>query len=265
VPASPTRPVNNITDARTIANRDNLRRYVIVGSSITLDQDHIGWAFQGQGNAIVNCGGYNVSASEFTRCEVTGTMVAPSFQVVIDEGKINNLTNFWGSIGRAIFEGTLLLAPGDTTINSCASNVAGPGSRPVIDMGGVAKDLSIRQWSGGLTLEDCITGSNVSIDLVSGHIYLDATCTGGDIDIRGVGQITDNSSSNIDKTGLVEGQDTRLARQIASNKIITDPDTGILTIYDDDNNVLLTASIFEDAAGTIPYRGQGAERREKLS
>lgn len=262
---TPTNPVNNVTDAHTIAINENLRRYVIVGSSITLDQDHLGWAFQGSGNAIINCGGYDVSGSEFQRCEVTGTMTAPSFQVVIDEGKVNGITNFWGAIGRSVFEGTTLLAPGNTTINACASNEAAAGTRPIIDMGGAAKDLSIRQWSGGLTLEDCIAGSSVTVDMVAGHLYLDSTCIGGDIVVRGVGKITDNSTSTVDKDGLIEGIDARLVRMIQTNRLETNPTTGVLTIYDDNDSVLLTAQLYEDVAGSQTYQGQGAERRNKLT
>jgi hypothetical protein len=49
------------------------------------------------------------------------------------------------------------------------------------------------------------------------------------------------------------------------NKMITDPDTGVLTIYDSDGvTPLVSGNIFEDKAGLVPYRGKGAERREKL-
>jgi hypothetical protein len=48
--------------------------------------------------------------------------------------------------------------------------------------------------------------------------------------------------------------------------MITDPVAGTITIFDDDGvTVLLQANIFQDAAGTIPYAGQGAERRERLT
>lgn len=53
---------------------------------------------------------------------------------------------------------------------------------------------------------------------------------------------------------------------IAANKMITDPATGTITVYADDSTTpLLTADIFKDAAGTTPYNGTGAERREKLA
>lgn len=50
------------------------------------------------------------------------------------------------------------------------------------------------------------------------------------------------------------------------NKQITNPSTGKMTVYDDDGvTVLAEGDLFEDAAGTQPYRGQGAERRERLA
>jgi len=54
--------------------------------------------------------------------------------------------------------------------------------------------------------------------------------------------------------------------RVMKNKMTTNPLTGILTIRNDDDTAdLLTAPIYEDVAGTQPYRGQGIERRDKLS
>jgi hypothetical protein len=56
-----------------------------------------------------------------------------------------------------------------------------------------------------------------------------------------------------------------LNTKLLRNKQITDPVTGKMTVYDDDGTtVLLQGDLFEDALGSIPYRGQGAERRERL-
>jgi hypothetical protein len=56
-----------------------------------------------------------------------------------------------------------------------------------------------------------------------------------------------------------------LIHKVLRNKTVTDPATGTITVYDDDGStVLLTADLFEDAAGTQPYDGAGAERRERL-
>ncbi len=59
-----------------------------------------------------------------------------------------------------------------------------------------------------------------------------------------------------------------LARLVdfAQNKLITDPVTGKITLFEDDGLVVqLEGDLFEDAAGTIPYRGQGAERRNRMT
>jgi len=60
--------------------------------------------------------------------------------------------------------------------------------------------------------------------------------------------------------------DAEEMRKLLMNKTVTDPDTGILTIYDDDDTTpFLSGEIYEDAAGTIPYKGEGIERRERLT
>lgn len=57
-----------------------------------------------------------------------------------------------------------------------------------------------------------------------------------------------------------------LLRKISSNKMVTDPTTGTMTVYDDDGvTPFLVAQLYENVSGTQPYRGQGAERREKLT
>lgn len=68
--------------------------------------------------------------------------------------------------------------------------------------------------------------------------------------------------------GLTIDQDSRLTRieKFLRNKRITDPVTGKQTVFDDDNaTVLGEGDLFEDVAGSQPYRGQGAERAERLA
>ena len=53
--------------------------------------------------------------------------------------------------------------------------------------------------------------------------------------------------------------------QFLRNKLITDPVTGIATLYDDAGTPLLTAQLYEGATTAQTYRGQGAERRERFT
>ena len=57
-----------------------------------------------------------------------------------------------------------------------------------------------------------------------------------------------------------------LLGKMATNKTVTDPTAGTITIYDDDGTTpLLTAALFEDVAGSQAYRGQGADRRDRYA
>ena len=50
------------------------------------------------------------------------------------------------------------------------------------------------------------------------------------------------------------------------NKLHTDPDTGKIELFSDDGlTVIFEGFLFEDIAGLIPYRGQGAERRDTMA
>lgn len=54
-------------------------------------------------------------------------------------------------------------------------------------------------------------------------------------------------------------------QKLLRNKIITNPLNGTFTIYDDDDTVLLSGNLWENAAGGVAYRGRGAERRDRLT
>jgi hypothetical protein len=67
------------------------------------------------------------------------------------------------------------------------------------------------------------------------------------------------------QTAGTAGYLLKIATQILRNKQITDPATGVMTVFDDDGSVLFTANLYQDAAGSQPYVGNGVDRRERLS
>lgn len=70
----------------------------------------------------------------------------------------------------------------------------------------------------------------------------------------------------IQTTEPTDSEKLDLIRKILANRQFLDPVLGRLIIFDDDDTtVLLSAAAFEDAAGTIPYRGRGLERVERLA
>ena len=57
-----------------------------------------------------------------------------------------------------------------------------------------------------------------------------------------------------------------LVAKILRNKVVTNPSTGQIIVYDDDSvTPLLTGNLFEDVAGTQAYQGQGADRRDRMT
>jgi hypothetical protein len=67
-------------------------------------------------------------------------------------------------------------------------------------------------------------------------------------------------------SGLSSTQDQRLSfiEKILRNKMITDPTTGVATLFDDDGvTPLASAELYESTDTSQPYRGRGIQRRER--
>lgn len=72
------------------------------------------------------------------------------------------------------------------------------------------------------------------------------------------------SAAHTDPTTM--GGMLRILGMLARNKTVTDPTAGTITVYDDDGvTPLFTAPLWEDVAGTQRYRGEGADRRDRLT
>lgn len=67
------------------------------------------------------------------------------------------------------------------------------------------------------------------------------------------------------RTDASAAADQALIRKLLTNKLVTNPTTGIMTIYDDDGiTVLRQWDIWEDLAESQRYRSQGLEVRDPL-
>lgn len=49
------------------------------------------------------------------------------------------------------------------------------------------------------------------------------------------------------------------------NRVVTDPTAGTYEVYDDNDVLVFTGDLWQDAAGATPYAGNGAERRDRLT
>lgn len=67
-------------------------------------------------------------------------------------------------------------------------------------------------------------------------------------------------------TGTTLDAALTLALKLLRNKVVTNPATGVMTVYDDNGtSVLYTANVYADVAGAMPFIGTGANRRDRLA
>lgn len=261
---TPTNPVDNITDAYTIATRDGLRGYKLRGA-ITLDRSYEEWSFEGinaEQSATIALGGQSVANSRFRSLRLSGAMTGSFEAENCGIAVTSDLAGFFRGCG--LINNFSLQASGIAVFADCYSEVVG-FSTPICDMNG-ASEVSFRNYSGGIELLNVIAGATASMDLDPGSLVLGPTNTGGTVLVRGTGALRDTSNGTNVINELVDGPGFQTLRKLMQNRMETNPSTGIMTIYDDDDvTVLLSGNIYEDTLAAQTYRGRGMERRDKLS
>lgn len=209
-------PVDNITDARTIADANNISSYHLI-NDITLNAAHVGWNFlNDDGVVTVNIGGFDVNDSRFTNVTING---ASNGAIIADGCKLSSVTELDGIFLNCELVGTNVLATSSSLVfTHCFSGVAGIGA-PVLDCkAGVASSASIRAYSGGIDVRNFDqVGDNMTIELIAGQIILASTCTNGTIACRGIGKLTDNSTgTTVNVDGFIDGRDINTIKKRTS-------------------------------------------------
>jgi hypothetical protein len=199
-------PVNNLADALLIIAVRWFDTIHVMGNLTIASGDYAGLIFKGESptkTTITIEAAADVTGCEFENAEVHGVLDGG---VHISHCRIDDLTNFNGIAEHSILHGAVpIVLNGNqpTYLLDCHSGVAG-AETPTIDMGGSGQELQIRNYNGGIKLINKSGVDKVSIDVNSGHVKLDSSVTNGEILIRGVGKLTDNSDgAAVDATHLV--------------------------------------------------------------
>lgn len=202
---TPTDPVDNIQDAITIAVTRNLRRLRVRGTIVftePVEGYHIE-AQSSQASASINLNGVSVDGCHFRNVVLSGT---GSGTIDCVSCRLGSVAGVLGRFYTCGVEGvTIPSGAGDTEFINCFSEIPG-SARPTIDASlGAGDDLMLRGWMGGVRLINVdVATQDVSIDLVSGTVELDSSCTAGTIVVRGVGVLIDNSAgSTVISEGLI--------------------------------------------------------------
>lgn len=244
-------PVDNLTDAKTILSRIG-GETIIVESVLTLDQDLDGYVIEGAtgervDKVVINSN--SIDNSQFRNILLSGTGTGPN-KISADKCRLESLDGISGTFRYCgLLDSMTLNATDPVVLAHCYSEIPGT-NKPTINCGGVAVDLSLRGWTGGIILTNVSNASaDVTIDLLSGSPTLAASCTSGTIVIRGTGYVVDNSAgATVVTEGLVPDDDIELIRALVGNNVTT-TGTGpwTVTAYEPDGvTVLATYTISAD-------------------
>jgi hypothetical protein len=242
----PTNPVDNMTDARTLADFDNLRSYEFQ-NALTATANHTQWRFIGRtskANDVVNLSGFDFSDSFFTGCKLTGSM---SGRINCDGCLIDVVTGLDGDFSDCGLEGNLATAASTSVgFENCHSDVPG-SSTPILSVGSNT-NVYFRNYSGGIQINNLSSGNTLSVDLDPGHLIIDSSCTGGTILVRGVGRCTNNATGvTIIDLGLLDAREIHLTNQLIAGNATISTDNRTVTILDKDNvTVLATYDVSVD-------------------
>ena len=189
-------PVDNFIDAKTIADLYGIRTILIKTtctiSTANYDDGYVFEAISRTGVTLTIDTLAGVLSCTFMNLTVQGVLDGNN---TIESSTIKNLDYVQGTITNCAIEGIVTLVPtAQATMHECYSGVAGggPTQTATIDMGGTGL-LALRGYEGGLKLTNS-TGPDISLDFSSGRLILDSTVTGGNVYVRGISDVEDNST-----------------------------------------------------------------------
>lgn len=221
---TPQQPVNNFDDALLIAEFRGFTDFYIYGNA-TVDNggDFSGYVFIGESQTKTNLYIHpdaNVNRCEFYDANVSGTLDG---EAKLEDCFITDLVYINGVVQQCLLgQGTIYLGGNaDAHFMDCWSGVAGFDT-PVIDMGGSGQNLSLRNYNGGIKIQNMAGENNYAmLDINSGNVVIDSTCVSGTIVVRGVGTITDNSGPNLSVT-----TDALISKDLISQAVLNTPLVG---------------------------------------
>lgn len=209
-------PVSNEADALTIAGVQNCKAFYIVDGNLTLSQAYLNWEFTCRSAlSIIDINGQNVADSVFNYCFLTGTMTG---LITADRCIFSALSGFTGYMYDSLHLGTITLASGISVFSDCASAIPGD-TAPVIDVGGTGRQVVVRGHSGGIELQNFQSTDEMSADFIAGQLILTASCTGGELTIRGNAFLNNTFGAG---TTINGSSDARVTQSSVRDAILND-------------------------------------------
>lgn len=197
-------PVNNISDALTIAKAYSINIIKIVKGAFTVQDLDVSYLqFQGSSPAASKLNFIN-STNKTDACTFLNLGLSGHFNFVetgihFKECSLGNITNFFGSAKECGFNGTVQISANKSaTFYQCISTIPGTNA-PTLDMNaGETTQVNVRGFSGGLHIINCDTPNDVcTVEYIAGKCHLDVSNVDGHISVRGMVKLNDQSNGSV--------------------------------------------------------------------
>jgi len=203
-------PVDNLADAKIIADREGLHQIRILESMTIQTVDFsAGYRFTTDSPATILITidpSANLENCDFEFCAVEGTLDGNN---IYRQCLIQDISFTSGFLFQCSLNGTITLNSGTLLgILDCFSNTLAGQPNPIIDFNG-AGQLLLRNYSGVIELHnhtDPNADGDVCIDMSSGVVIVDSSCTEGFMPIRGIARVDDFSTGNCNVVDLTINQ-----------------------------------------------------------
>jgi hypothetical protein len=187
---TPNTPSSFGTDALTIAMRENITEFVLNGSFVST-QSVSGYTIGGNSwlqDSFTFNGTYYDNLL-FKNLYLTGSPGGFGSNVGFRECYIQDITNFAGQMEACRTRGTITVAEGQD-LNG--NNMSSEGFQTIIDLqtGTTASTISLKVSAGRYLIKNARPGDALIFTLDGGEIELDSSCTGGFLNVSGVGTLT---------------------------------------------------------------------------
>ncbi|MHA2401442.1 MAG: hypothetical protein ACXADH_00505 [Candidatus Kariarchaeaceae archaeon] len=251
-------PCNNDIDAKVVYQANNIRK-VKIESHTTLTTDHDDIKFFGRSprtTTLTVGSGVSTNNCEFQNMLLTGTLTGNTY---ITQVALKNVTGLIGHFEQCVIrEGTNTLGGagiGMGMFNKCvAVSAPNPGTDiPIIDCAGSGQGVAFRQFVGEVKIINKTGPEPMSLALNGARVELDATVTGGNIRVFGVGELIDNSGGTavVDRDELVSPE--YVMEDVWSALASAFDDAGTMGTVMNDLWSMAAGRIVESPSGTFTF------------
>lgn len=205
-------PFNNIDDAKTHAEDTGIKE-IVTYAELTLNSAFKNFVVRGLAAPVVDTNNQDISGSEFYHCTLRGLYTGAK-QIVAQECALDDGFQLTGYFENCVVTGTMNVV-GGAVVKNCSSGTAGLNT-PTFNMNsGLETSLSVRDWSGGILIQNCDHVNDVAtLEVSQGRIFVDNTNTSGLISIRGLAFFDDTSAgTTIETSGLLDPSKSQLTQE----------------------------------------------------